>query len=331
MSFPVTDFTPAVAVIVPVYNGEKTIRACLDSLLAQHYPRERFEVLVIENGSNDNTRALVEAYPVRLLISQKRGPAAARNLGVVSTCAEIVAFTDADCVAAADWLRRLVLPYQDAGVGGVAGKIEAVHQAGGTAVEQFSAQFPPLVNYISGGNEFLPHLYTANASYRREPMLAIGGFNEGMYTGEDVDLSWRFQLKSGLRVMYAQDAVIQHHHRTTLPGLMKQYRQYGYGEIVLDTLYSRYPAYPRSRQVQLGRMLRQSAALPRYFLSSLLRRIRLARRQITPYEAEVPQLWLRIESSNLRGKLDALLATRLMTRADAALALDADQAIARFY
>jgi len=110
---------------------------CIESLLAQDYPASRYDVLVIENGSTDATTEVVSRYPVRLLHSHARGPAAARNLGLRHTCADIVAYTDADCIAHTRWISELVRTYTaDPTVGGVGGPILAYVHDARTAVER---------------------------------------------------------------------------------------------------------------------------------------------------------------------------------------------------
>lgn len=322
---------PTVDVIVPVYNGEKTIAACLESLLKQNYPADRYRIVVVENGSTDRTSGVVQVYPVCLLHSPQRGPAAARNYGIGQSKAQIIAFTDADCVAGADWLVELVKPYQDDSIGGVGGTILARPHDRRNTIELFSEQSAPLVNFLSGAGEFLPHLYTANASYRRSILNQAGGFNPDFYTGEDVDLSWRVQLQTGAKLAFAKDAVVYHQHRTTQAGLARQYRQYGYGEIVLDTLYGKYPGYPRTRGFQIRRILSQVLALPRYLLSIVLRRLRYRSGKLTLEEAAMPKLWLLVESSNIRGKLEAIWATRFMSQVEGAWLQSSETYIRRFY
>lgn len=324
-------FVPFVSVIVPVYNGADTIGACLKSLLSQNYPTDAYEVIVVENGSTDDTTRIVEEYPVRLFHSDKRGPAAARNFGLTRSEAEIVAFTDADCIADRNWLSELVKPYADPKIGGVGGAILAHNHPDRTIVEMFSEEHSPLVNFVSGEGEFLPHLYTANASYRRGLLGKVGGFNPKLITAEDVDLAWRLQLQTGIRLHYAPTAVIYHRHRSARADLARQYRQYGFGEILLDTMYGTCAGYPRSRRYQLRRILSQMAALPRYALSAMIRRFRLATGRATPYQMAVPQLCFLIESSNIQGKLEALIATRFMRNAQPVLNMKAEVLITRFF
>jgi GT2 family glycosyltransferase len=146
------------------------------------------------------------------------------------------------------------------------------------------------VDFVSGENKFLPHLCGANASYRTHLLNQIGGFNAKMLTGEDIDVSWRIQLETGTRLHYAPEAIIYHHHRTTRTSLARLYRHYGFGEILLDTVYGTYQGYLRTRGFQVRRTLDQVGTLPRYILSAVIRQARLAVGRDTPYEAAVPLL-----------------------------------------
>ena len=320
-----------VSVVVPVYNGVDTIGACVDSLLAQQFPSAAYEIIVVENGSTDATSAIVQRLPVRLFHSQLRGPAPARNLGIAQSRGDIVAFTDADCVAHPQWLVHLVAPYSDPAVGGVGGAIQAYGHTQRNVVELFADANAPLVNYVSGQDEFLPHLYTPNASYRKALLEQVHGFNPRLLTTEDVDLSWRVQLETCAKLSYAPEAIIYHRHRTSRAALARQYRHYGFGEILLDTLYQDRPGYPRGRRYQLRRLAGQFAALPRYGLSMVVNQIRRLRGQASAAQAAAPQLWWVIESNNIRGKLEALLATRLMTDPQPVLGMDSDRLIARLF
>ena len=132
-------------------------------------------------------------------------------------------------------------------------------------------------------------------------------------------------------MVYVPEAIIYHHHRSTQAGLARQYRRYGFGEIILDTLYKQYPGYPRGRGYQMRRIISQIAALPRYILSAIWRRVRLATGRATLYEATVPRLWFLIESNNIRGKFEGLIATRFMTDAQPVLTMKADVLISRLF
>ena len=97
---------PKVSVVVCVYNGERTMDACLASLEKLNYPN--YEVLVVNDGSTDSTREIAEGYDyIRLINQENKGLSEARNVGIEATTGEIIAFTDADCMADPDWLTHL--------------------------------------------------------------------------------------------------------------------------------------------------------------------------------------------------------------------------------
>lgn len=325
------EFTPRVSVVVGAYNGAETVAACLESLLNQNYPRKAYDVIVVENGSTDGTGEVIKRFPVRLYHRQERGIPGARNLGIAESQADIIATTDCDCVAHPDWLAELVKPYRSPEVGGVGGAILAYRAKKRNIVETFSDRYPPFRNLISGDNEFLPRIYGGNASFRRGLLNQVGGYNERLLMAEDVDVSWRIQLETRTELRYAPKAIIYHRHHVTRRGLARQYRGYGFGEILLDTLYGGCPGYPRPRAFQKKRILGQMAVLPRYILSMVYRTLLLALGKMSLSEAAEPYLWFLIESNNIRGKVEALRATRFMTEGRSVFQEKRDEFINRFY
>lgn len=97
-----------ISVVVPFYNAEKHIEECINSLLAQSYRRDRYEIIMIDNNSTDRSTAIVGRYPrINLLSEQKQGAYAARNRGIGASRGAIIVFTDADCVACSEWLQEI--------------------------------------------------------------------------------------------------------------------------------------------------------------------------------------------------------------------------------
>ena len=285
----------------------------------------------MENGSTDGTGEVVRRFPVRLYHREERGAAGARNLGIAESQADIIATTDCDCVAHPDWLAELVKPYRSPEVGGVGGAVLAYRAKQRSVIEMFSDKHPPIKNFIGGENEFLPQFAGANSSYRRQLLNTIGGHNEMLLIGEDTDVSWRIQLETRTELRYAPKAIIYHQHRVTRRGLARQYRLYGVGEILLDTMYSKYLNYPRTRAFQVKRISGQIAVLPRYILSMVYRTLLLVLGKRSLPEAAEPYLWFLIESNNILGKLEALRATRFMTDDSSVFQKKRDAFIKRFY
>jgi cellulose synthase/poly-beta-1,6-N-acetylglucosamine synthase-like glycosyltransferase len=232
---------PSVSVIVPVRDGESTIAACLDSILATDYPPERREILAIDNGSSDGTASLIRSRPVRYIREQKRGVSNARNRGIAESSGEILAFVDADCLVEPQWLTELVRPFEDPEVGSVAGDLQ--HAPPTTAAERQAARM--LGNwqrFAFTSNPAYP--ITANAAYRRDVLDRIGGFDPHMTRAQDVELGLRFQERSGLRLAYAERATARHRHRSTQRGFFRQQLGWAYGAGLVGAKFEAMGGHP---------------------------------------------------------------------------------------
>src|SRR3989338_8315260 len=94
------------SIVVPFYNKEKSIDACIQSLLTQEYPAERYEIICVNNNSTDNSFSLVNKYPsVKLIHEKRQGAYAARNVGILQSKGAFIVFTDADAKVTDSWLR----------------------------------------------------------------------------------------------------------------------------------------------------------------------------------------------------------------------------------
>lgn len=112
---------------------------------------------MVENGSTDETTAVVERYPVRLLHNQVRPRP--RNRGIQASEADFIAFTDADCLVAPTWLAELLKPFQDLTIGAVGGDIQPYRHNNRTDVELFNDENSPWVNYLSGKHRIFAQIY----------------------------------------------------------------------------------------------------------------------------------------------------------------------------
>jgi glycosyltransferase involved in cell wall biosynthesis len=196
---------PAASVIVPARDAAATLITLLDALAAQDL-EEPFEVIVVDDGSSDQTARLAREHPAvtTVLEQEARGPGAARNRGAAEAGAPVLAFTDADCVPDRSWLRQ-ALGVLEEGADLVQG---AVLPPEGAAVGPFDRAL---------WATRLTHLYeTANLVLRRELFDQIGGFEAwltpragGKELAEDVWLGWR-AVRAGARIVYAPDALVHH-------------------------------------------------------------------------------------------------------------------------
>jgi len=231
------DATPFVSVIIPVLNGERTIRECIVSLLKMDYPVDRREILVVDNGSTDRTAEIVKSFPVRYLREERRGASHARNRGIEASKGEILAFTDADCVVTTGWLQELVLGFDSEKTGVVVG--EMVSYPPQTPAERYTAMWKPLRQIRTINYPVFPWFSSCNVAFRRNVFNQIGLFDPRFpaATCEDLDLSWRFFQNKNFELVHRPKSVVFHRHRVTTWGLFKQYQGYGYGQAILCRKY----------------------------------------------------------------------------------------------
>jgi len=219
-----------VSVIVCVYNGERTLDACLASLKKLNYPN--YEVVVVNDGSTDGTRQIAEGYSyIRLINQENKGLSEARNVGIRAATGEIIAFTDADCMADADWLTHLVARFQSSDFAAVGGP--NLTPPDDSFVASCVAVSPGAPTHVLLDDEVAEHIPGCNMAFRHEALKAISGFDPIFRAaGDDVDLCWRLQNK-GYKIGFSPAAVVWHFRRNTVRDYLKQQRGYGKAETLL--------------------------------------------------------------------------------------------------
>src|SRR5262245_683074 len=212
---------PLVSVIVPVFNQSEALRGCLLALSGQTYPRERFEVIVVDNGSTPPLSVTdAPGGNVRAACELKPGSYAARNRGVAIARGSIIAFTDADCVPAADWIERGVAAIERLdGAGMVGGRVEITlgDPRRPTAAELFEVVLGFRQDkYIAWG-----FAATANVFTTRDTLENVGPFNEALMSCGDVE--WGQRLRTlGLAQVYDERARVAHAARRRLRELCRK-------------------------------------------------------------------------------------------------------------
>jgi cellulose synthase/poly-beta-1,6-N-acetylglucosamine synthase-like glycosyltransferase len=240
--------TPAVSVVVPARNAQAQIGDCLSALLAQDYPAEGREILVVDNGSGDRTAEVIRSYPVDYLSEPRLGVSNARNRGIQAAYGSIVVLLDGDCVPEPGWLSALVSPFADARVGCVAGELG--HPPAESAAQRQSARLLGNWQRFATSSD-PPYVVTANAAFRRSVFEAIGLFDSRMTRAQDVELSLRFNQLSRLSVVYAPAAVARHVHPATQLGFIRQQLGWAYGAGLVEAK-SRAGGRPRNDPPRLG-------------------------------------------------------------------------------
>lgn len=178
-----------VSIIIPCFNEEKNIKACLDSVFNLKYSRQLFEVIVVDNGSTDNTRDVANQYEITLIRDDQKSVAGLRNLGAKYAHGNILAFIDADCMVSETWLMRAQQYFNEMEV--VLWGAPPVIPKNATWVQQ--TWF--LVRQKKDEIEEVEWLESMNMFVRKDLFTEIKGFNENLETAEDVDFSYRISKK----------------------------------------------------------------------------------------------------------------------------------------
>jgi glycosyltransferase involved in cell wall biosynthesis len=200
---------PFVSIIVVVLNMESTIYRCLSSLTSLSYPKERYEIVVVDGGSTDQTLTICREFGLRCVVEKKRGRGLARNLGIKSSKGEIVAFVDADCTACRDWLSVHVASYRDSTIGAVTGAVVNPYLSSSTkpAILMHYENFAEFDESLK--RRYTYHAPTCNTSFRRSVLESVGFFDEKLDAYEDFVLSKRI-TNAGYRILFEPNARVMH-------------------------------------------------------------------------------------------------------------------------
>lgn len=221
---------PRISVIVCTRNGSATLRNCLVSLGTQTYAN--YEVLVIDDGSTDQTADIAREFPyVKYHHQPPGGLSAARNHGMRLASGEILAYTDDDCIPDEDWLKYLAPAFDEPSW--VAAGGPNLPPPPRNLTEACVAAAPGAPAHVLMGNEEAEHLPGCNLAIRKAALEAIGGFRVEFTTaGDDVDVCWRLQEQGG-RLRFVPAAVVWHHRRFTVSAYLRQQTGYGLAEALL--------------------------------------------------------------------------------------------------
>jgi glycosyltransferase involved in cell wall biosynthesis len=270
---------PFISVVIPTHNRLAMLRQTLDCLANQTYPADRYEVIVVDNGSKDETEGYLEHLSdqgrLHHIRQQPLGPAAAENVGTKAARGEVVAFTNDDCLPEAGWLAALAESY-------TSNESSSPIVAVGGAIKNSTQGHWLRPFYAVQGNrhrandaEQPEYLDTANASFRCSVLLHIGGFDEAfpVPAAEDVDLGLRLTA-AGYELHTNADAVVWHVGRPSPRGMMLQSFGRGRGGAYLRMKYPERYASPPSRGTR---------SRVRRLLNQLVRRMESSPRPIRPF------------------------------------------------
>jgi glycosyltransferase involved in cell wall biosynthesis len=219
----------SVSVIIPAYNASATIGRALEALSKQNC-FQPFEVIVVDDGSFDNTGTIVCSFPsVKYIRQDNAGPAAARNRGAGLAQGEFLAFTDSDCIPHEDWISQLMAGFGQPQVGVVAGSY-------GIANPESRLARCVYKEILWRHCHLMPDYPNSFGSYnfcvRKNVFEAVGGFDTGYRaaSGEDNDLSYKI-TQSGWRIYFQRQALVDHYHPALVAKYLKEQFRHGFWRV----------------------------------------------------------------------------------------------------
>jgi len=216
---------PKVSIVVATYNGSRTLKNCLEALGRLNYAD--YEVILVDDGSSDTTRAIAQAFPsVHYIHQNNQGLSAARNTGIRAATGEIVAFTDDDCRADEDWLYYLVNDLLRSDFDAIGGHNFLPPDDSPVAAVVMASPGGPAHVLISDTEA--EHIPGCNMAFYKWALEEVGLF-DGVFrkAGDDVDICWRLQ-DGKFKIGFSPAAFVWHYRRSTVKAYLKQ--QVGYGE-----------------------------------------------------------------------------------------------------
>ncbi len=222
---------PIYSVIIPAYNAAATLPRTLQALAGQTLPASTFEVIVVDDGSQDETAALAAAAGVQVVRQANAGPAAARNQGAALARGAILLFTDSDCAPQPDWLAQMTAPFADAEVVGVKGAYRSRQTAAMARFvqQEYEDRYDRMARFPQ-----IDFIDTYSAAYRRQVFLDNGGFDAIFATASVEDQEFSFRLaQKGYKMIFAPDARVEHLHNETLRAYARRKFYIGYYKALL--------------------------------------------------------------------------------------------------
>jgi len=221
---------PRISVVVCTYNGARTIRDCFESLERLAYPD--YEVIVVDDGSTDATAAIARQYHCRLIQTENRGLASARNTGLREASGEIVAYIDDDAYPDPHWLTYLAAAFLTTSHAAVGGPNLA--PPGDGPIAECVARAPGGPVHVLLSDRQAEHIPGCNMAFRKARLEAIGGFDPQFRTaGDDVDVCWCLQER-GWTLGFSAAAMVWHHRRNSVRTYWRQQIGYGRAEAMLE-------------------------------------------------------------------------------------------------
>jgi len=219
-----------ISVVIPALNSASTISHTLSSIFSNEFPRSLYEVLVIDNGSSDDTVQIAKRYPVKVHHCPKKGIGPPRNFGIRMAKGDIVCFTDSDCIVEKDWLEKITGFFeQNPKADGVGGPVfpyfRSQNKIQRLTGELFAEDqgYPKEIKKVEFGS-LNGMIFGSNCAYKKKALVHAGFFSEP--GGSNLELSWRL-ARMGRNLFFNPSIRACHIFPYSLKGILKQQFRWG--------------------------------------------------------------------------------------------------------
>jgi cellulose synthase/poly-beta-1,6-N-acetylglucosamine synthase-like glycosyltransferase len=216
-----------ISVIVPVYNEEKNIRFLIESLLCLNYPKNKYEIIIVDNNSEDKTAEIIKEFQVIYLCEKKQSSYAARNKGIKESKGDILAFIDGDCIPDKDWLKNAITHFINEDIDIIAGAMTLYNYS-------ISLKLIDIYQLITLGERQVNSqeegkCASGNLIVKKEIFEKIGYFKGRLVSGGDGEWTKR-ATDHGFKLRYCSDVEVYHPSLEDFRGLLKRAIRIGYGK-----------------------------------------------------------------------------------------------------
>ncbi|MDQ3015333.1 MAG: glycosyltransferase [Bacteroidota bacterium] len=228
---------PFISIIIPAKNEEILLRGCINSLHQLDYPKEKFEIIIVDGLSKDNSVAVAREMGAKVISNAKQTVSPGRNIGFENAKGELIAFTDADCIVDINWLSNCIKYFEND---------KAVACVGGPNLTPTDeSDFGKAVGFVFDQPVFaagsiharelnevkeVSSIPGCNAIYRQSILSQVMPLDESMLTGDDTLLNRKI-LDLGSRLLYTPDVIVFHYRRPTPRKLWRQFYRYAIGRL----------------------------------------------------------------------------------------------------
>ncbi len=253
---------PLISVVIPIHNAQEALGDCLDALERQTMPREKYEIIVVNDGPVDTAiETIADRHGVIFLSQAQRGAAAARNLGAKQAQGDILLFTDADCIPESNWVEAMIAPFADQEIAGVCGLVRT--RQTGLVPRFIQLEYDYRYRNIARHTR-IDFVNTGTAGYRKHVFMESGGFREHLLGAEDTELSFRL-AGQGHKMVFAPEAIVYHSHPESILEYARRKHHYSYWRMIV---YRRHPRKavadsrtPQTQKIQVGLLFLLVAAV----------------------------------------------------------------------